>query len=353
LSQSIRFCTSSDGVRIAFAVDGTGPPVVRAAFYMNHLERDWDCGVWKPLLEELSSGRSLLRHDLRGFGLSDRDPETVSLDRWVGDLEAVVDAQGLERFPLFAMCHGGPIAIEYAVRHPERVTHLVLYGSYARGLMARGPTPRQLEEARVQAKMVQLGWGRDNEAFRQVWPTLFQPDSTLERMRSLADLQSDSAPAETALRLLRTSAQIDVTESAKRVACPTLILHSRHNAAAPFEEGRLLATLIPGARLVPLESRNHILTEDEPAWADFIRELRAFLPRRGLPGGGRELAALTPRERQILERIAQGLDNAQIAAHLALSEKTVRNHITRIFDKLSVENRPQAIVLAREHGFGR
>lgn len=333
-------------------MDGTGPPVVRAAFYMNHLERDWSCDIWRPLLEELSAGRSLLRHDLRGFGLSDHDPETVSLAKWVGDLEAVVDAQGLSRFALFAMCHGGPIAIEYAVRHPERVTHLVLYGSYARGLMARQPTHEQLEEARIQAKMVQLGWGRDNEAFRQVWPTLFQPDSTLERMRSLADLQSDSAPAETALKLLRTTARIDVTESAKRVACPTLILHSRQNLAAPFEEGRLLATLIPGAQLVPLDSRNHVLTEYEPAWADFTRALRGFLPRRVFGAGGGALDDLTPREREVLERIAQGLDNAQIAAHLDLSEKTVRNHITRIFDKLLVENRSQAIVLAREHGYG-
>lgn len=351
MAHQFRFSSASDGTRIAFTIDGAGPPIVRGGFYMNHLELDWQCGVWAPLLAELTRSHSLLRHDMRGFGLSDREVQVISLEAWVGDLEAVVDEAGLDRFPLVCMCHGSPIAIEYATRHPDRVSHLVLYGGYARGIMRRNPTPEQIEEARVQAKMVEMGWGRQNEAFRQVWPTLLQPDSTLERLRSLADLQSRAADAATALRLLRVASKIDVTESARRIACPTLILHARGDLATPFEEGRLLASLIPGARLVPLASRNHVLTAEEPAWQDFVRELRAFLPRGRSTRNA--FADLTARESEILERLAQGLDNAQIAAHLAMAEKTVRNHITRIFDKLGVENRPQAIVLARENGYGK
>lgn len=350
--QPIRFCHAADGVRIAWTLDGHGAPVVRGAFYLNHLELDWDCAVWQPLLQELTRDRALLRHDLRGFGLSDRDPPEVSLDAWVGDLEAVVDAAGLDRFPLVAMCHGGPIAIEYAARHPERVTRLVLLGAYARGLMKRGPTPAQIEEAKLQAQMVEHGWGRHNEAFRQVWPLLFQPDSTLERLRSLADLQCSSAPAAGALRMLRAGAKIDVTEAARRVRCPTLVMHARGSLVTPFEEARVLAGLIPQAELIALPSRNHVPTDDEPAWATVVEALRAFLPA-GRATGGAAFADLTPREAEVLERLAQGLDNMQIAAHLALSEKTVRNHVTRIFDKLAVENRPQAIVRARERGYGR
>lgn len=347
----IRFCTADDGVRIAFTVDGSGAPIVRGGFYMNHLELDGKCAVWAPLLAELTRGHALVRHDMRGFGLSDRDARDVSLAAWVRDLEAVVDSARLERFALFAMCHGGAAAVEYAARHPERVTHLVLYGAYARGFLKRHPTPAELDEARLQSALIEQGWGRQNDAFLQVWPTLFQPDSTLEKLRSLADLQCRSAPAANALAMLRASAKIDVTDAAQRITCPTLVMHSRRSLITPFEEARLLAALIPGATLVGFDSRNHVLADDEPAWTEFVHTLRAFLPAGAAPGP--PFAALTAREADVLEHLARGLDNAQIAAQLALSEKTVRNHITRIFDKLAVENRPQAIVRARERGYGR
>lgn len=349
----IRFCTADDGVSVAYAVDGSGAPIVRGGFYMNHLELDWDCAVWSPLLAELTRGRSLVRHDMRGFGLSDRDPQDVSLEAWVRDLEAVVASARLERFPLFAMCHGGAVAIEYAARHPERVSHLVLFGAYSRGFLKRDPTPEQMEEARLQSALIERGWGQRNEAFRQVWPTLFQPDSTLEKLRSLADLQQRSAPPANALRMLRASAKIDITEAARRIVCPTLVLHSRRSLITPFEEARRLAALIPGATLVGLDSRNHVLTDDEPAWDTFVRALHGFLPSGHAAPAGPPIAALTDRETAVLEHLARGLDNAQIAAHLGMAEKTVRNHITRIFDKLAVENRPQAIVRARERGYGR
>jgi pimeloyl-ACP methyl ester carboxylesterase/DNA-binding CsgD family transcriptional regulator len=356
MAQQIRFCTSSDGTRIGYTSDGTGMPLVRAAFYLNHLELDWECPVWRPYLHELSRTHALYRHDMRGFGLSDSDPAEQSLDAWVRDLEAVVDAAGLERFPLFGMCHGGAIAIEYAARHPDRVSQLVLFGAYARGSMKRARTPEDVERRELLLRTVELGWGQANEAFQQVWPTLLQPRSTLERLRSLADLQQQSSSSANAVRLLRAAGDIDITRSAPRVRCPTLVFHPREDRAAPFEEGRALARLIPGARLVTLNSANHALVDDEPAWQDFVEELRAFVP--GGPGAfwvlpeAGVLADLTAREAEVLERIAQGLDNAQIAAHLDLSEKTVRNHITHIFDKLSVENRGQAIVRAREAGLG-
>jgi pimeloyl-ACP methyl ester carboxylesterase/DNA-binding CsgD family transcriptional regulator len=353
MGQQIRFCTSRDGVRIAYSVDGAGPPLVRTAFYLNHLELDWQCPVWKPYLEEFSRHHTLVRHDMRGFGLSDRDVPSQSLEGWVADLEAVVDAAGFERFPLVGMCHGGAIAVEYAARHPERVSHLILLGAYARGRSKRALTPQQRETSELLVRMAEMGWGSDNEAFRNVWPTLFQPSGSLERLRSLADLQARSSTGVNAGCLLRASSDLDVSASAPRVQCPTLVLHSKHNRAAPFEEGRLLASLIPGAKLIPLESDNHVLTELEPAWHDFLAEFRRFLPvpQAARPGPA-VLSGFTARESEILERIAQGLDNAQIAAHLEMSEKTVRNHITRIFDKLGVENRGQAIVRAREAGLG-
>lgn len=353
MGQPIRFCASADGVRIAYTWDGAGPPLVRTAFYLNHLELDWRCPVWKPYLEELSSHHRLLRHDMRGFGLSDTEYPEQSMEAWVADLEAVVDAAGLERFPLVGMCHGGAIAVEYAARHPERVSHMVLYGAYARGRAKRALTTQDAEKCEMLIRLAEMGWGAENEAFRQVWPAIFQPSSTLERQRALAELQHKSSTAANVGKLLRATAQLDVRDAAPQVKCPTLVLHSVHNRAAPFEEGRLLAALIPGARLVALESDNHVLTEVEPAWAGFVEELRHFLPAEGAARGRvTALHGLTARETDILERIAQGLDNAQIAAHLDMAEKTVRNHITRIFDKLGVENRPQAIVRAREAGLG-
>jgi pimeloyl-ACP methyl ester carboxylesterase len=351
MGQRIRFCTSADGTRIAYAIDGSGPPLVRTAFYLSHLELDWQCLPWKRYLEEYTRHHTLVRHDLRGFGLSEREVAEQSLEVWVRDLESVVDAAGLDRFALIGMCHGGAMAIEYAARHPERVSRLVLYGAFARGREKRGPVDAEVSEMGL--RMVELGWGSYNHAFRQVWATIFQPTSTPERQQALAELQYQSSTGANAVRLLRASAQIDVRAAAAKVQCPTLVLHTTRNRALPFEEGRLLASLIPGARLVPLDSDNHLLTDVEAAWGEFWQELRTFLPAAGAARAhAGALHGLTARELDILERIARGLDNAQIAAQLEVAEKTVRNTITRIFDKLAVENRPQAIVRAREAGLG-
>ena len=348
--QKLRFCTSSDGVRLAYATVGKGPPLVKASNWLTHLEFDWQSPFWCHWVEELSRDHTYVRYDSRGCGLSDRDPGEVSFEVWVRDLEAVVDAAGLDRFPLLGVSQGGAIATAYAVRHPERVSHLVLYGAFPRGRLRRGAAPEQVEEALLYYKIAEIGWGTDNPAFRQVFASQFVPDGSRDLLRAFDELQRVSASAAHAVRHLKVSDQIDVTDIAPRVSCPTLVLHARNDARVSFEEGRLFAALIPGARFVPLESRDHVLLAGEPAWQRFVEELRAFLPSASPEAGA--FAELTARERELLEFLARGLDNHQIAAHLDLSEKTVRNMVSSILAKLEIESRSAAIVRARMAGFG-
>ena len=349
MKQQIRLCKTHDGVRVAYATTGRGPPLVKVSNWLSHLELDWDSPVWRHWLTELSRDRTLVRYDERGCGLSDWEVPQLSFEAWVSDLETVVDALKLETFPLLGISQGASIAIAYAVRHPERVSHLLIHGGYARGWLARDPTPQQRKEAEMMVELAQMGWGKENPAFRQFFTTQFIPEGTPEQHRWFNELERVSTSPRNAAQFFRIFNAIDVSDMAPRVRCPTLILHPDRDARVPFDEGRLMASLIPGARFVPLASRNHILLEAEPAWARWLDEVRAFLPRQGHADA---FAALTARERDLLELIAQGLDNAQIAARLGLSEKTVRNHITSIFAKLEVENRSQAIVRAREAGFG-
>jgi pimeloyl-ACP methyl ester carboxylesterase/DNA-binding CsgD family transcriptional regulator len=344
--QQIRFCKSFDGVRIAYATSGEGPALVRAPHWLTHLEHEWQSPIWQPWISELSRGRTLLRMDERGCGLSDRGVDTISFDAFVRDLEAVVDAAGLERFALLGHSQGGPISIEYTLRHPQRVTHLVLLGSYTRGWFVR--EPERAAEFEAQLKLVETGWGRDDPSYRQMFSSQFVPGATLEQLRHVSELQRMSSRAADAARIMRSFFNIDVSGSVPRISCPALVCHARGDKRIPFEAGRELAAAIPGARFVPLDSENHILLEQEPAFRRFLDEVRAFLP-----GERASFPDLTAREAEILDHIARGLDNAQIAAHLTLSEKTVRNHITHIFDKIGVQSRAQAIVRAREQGLGQ
>jgi pimeloyl-ACP methyl ester carboxylesterase/DNA-binding CsgD family transcriptional regulator len=355
MDQKIRFCTSADGVKLAYAISGEGPPLAMSASWLTHLEHQWRSLAWKPWLEAFSSQHTVLRYDSRGCGLSDREIGEVDFETWVRDFECVVEAAGFERFALLGTCQGGPIAMEYAARHPERVTHLVLYGTYARGRAKRTDRPNQVEKAKVLIDLTRLGWGRENHAFLQVWASQFQPGGTLEHLRSWSEQQQAATSAETAARLLRIGWEVDVTETARRIKCPVLVAHAEHDAVVPIEEGRTLAGLIPDCRFVQLASENHMPLADEPAWPRFLAEVRGFLsepPARAITRSGLALGDLTPRERSVLECIARGLDNAEIAASLKLSEKTVRNHITRVFDKIGVEHRYQAIVRARDAGLG-
>jgi pimeloyl-ACP methyl ester carboxylesterase/DNA-binding CsgD family transcriptional regulator len=353
MNQQIRFCQSYDATRIAYALTGEGPPLVRAPHWLTHLEYEWQSPIWKPWIEALSRSYQLLRMDERGCGLSDRDVADISFEAWVRDLEAVVDAAGLERFALLGHSQGGAIAVEYAVRHPERVTHIVLLGSFARGWMERDLAQRHIEELQAVLKLVEVGWGRDDPAYRQIFSSGFMPNASLEQLNSMSELQRVSASPECAVRIIQSLFHIDVREAASRIKCPTLVLHARGDRRVPFEEGRIFASLVPGARFVPLEGENHILMSNEPAYRQFFEELEAFIPRTAGSGKSGVFPQLTAREAEVLERVARGLDNAQIAADLGISEKTVRNNITHIFDKLGVPNRSQAIVLARDNGFGK
>jgi pimeloyl-ACP methyl ester carboxylesterase/DNA-binding SARP family transcriptional activator len=272
--QEIRFCTAPDGVRIAYATLGQGPPLLKTANWMSHLQYDWKSPLWRHMARELSHDFRLIRYDQRGNGLSDWAVQDISLAAWVADLAAVADAAGLTRFPLLGISQGCRVAIAYALEHPERVSHLILYGGSARGWKRRGGSTSA--RAGLQA-LIREGWGRDSPAFRQVFTTLFMPEASPEQVRWFNELQRVSSSAENALRVSEATADTDLTDRLGSVRVPTLVMHASHDAMVPFDEGRLLAAGIPGARFVALESHNHLLLDDEPAFARFLWEIRDFL----------------------------------------------------------------------------
>ena len=355
MDQDIRFCAANDGVKLAYAISGDGPPLVMSATWLTHLDYQWRSLAWRPWLDAFSGGHKLLRYDARGCGLSDRDTSDFSFDNWVSDFKSVIDASGLGRFDLLATCWGGPIAIAYAARYPERVNRLILYGTYALGRLRWTDRPKEIEKARVLLDLTRLGWGNDNHAFQQVWATAFQPGGTLDHLHSWCDQQRAATSAETAVRLLQIGWNADVREAARKVKCPVLILHPERDAVVPIDQGRQLASLIPDSRFIQIDTENHMPLADEPAWSRIVSEIDAFLkePRqKGARDAVLPLNKLTPRERAVLEAVASGLDNTEIAASLGLSAKTIRNHITRILAKIGVAHRYQAIVLARDAGLG-
>jgi pimeloyl-ACP methyl ester carboxylesterase/DNA-binding CsgD family transcriptional regulator len=355
MEQSIRFCTSADGVRLAYAVSGEGPPLVMAATWLTHLEHQWRSLAWRPWLDAFGRDYTLLRHDSRGCGLSDHDAPEVSFENWVTDLSCVIEAASFDRFAIVGTCWGGPIAVEYAARNPERVSHLILYGTYARGRLRRSNDPREVERSRALIKLMQHGWGQESHDLTRLWASAFQQEGGIEYQCSWAEQMAHATSGETAARLLQIGWDTDVQEAARKVKCPVLVVHPERDRVAPIEEGRRLASLIPGSRFITLDSDNHMPLPDEPEWPRLVTEIRKFLaePGRAVTNGTLPLDQLTPRERAVLEGIAGGLDNAEIADALGLSEKTVRNHITRVFDKIGVEHRYQAIVRARDAGLGK
>ncbi|HUR89454.1 MAG TPA: alpha/beta fold hydrolase [Ramlibacter sp.] len=353
MTAQIRFCTTADGVQLAWSIAGRGTPMVKAPNWLNHLELDVASPVWRAWMQRTMERHTLVRYDGRGCGLSDREVETISQSSLQLDLQTVVDAAKLDRFILYGASQGAAVAVEFAARNPGRVSHLVLYGGYLRGARKRG-TPRAAEEADAMLKLVELGWGRENSAFRQVFATQFIPDGTLAQLKAFDELQRRTVTAETAARLLSVLHEVDVAEYAARVQCPTLVMHSRGDARIPFEEGRKLAGAIPNAEFVPLDSQNHILLDHQSAWEQFFVELEDFLARHGA-GAATKMPALedlTPAESRVLDLVAAGMNNDRIAQHLEITPKTVRNHITHIFSKLGVDDRAAAIVLAREQGLG-
>jgi pimeloyl-ACP methyl ester carboxylesterase/DNA-binding CsgD family transcriptional regulator len=351
-TQRIRYLRTGDGVQLAWAEAGTGPMLIKAANWLTHLEYEWESPVWRHWIRFFSDHFRFIRHDERGCGMTDWNVGDLSFERWVEDLEALVgEVNPSEPFALLGISQGAAACIAYAVKHPERVSRLVLYGGYARGTYERGD-PDKARLYRALIDMTRLGWGKDNPAFRQVFTSRFIPGATDEQVGWFNELCRKTTSPEIAARLLDTRARINVVDLLSKVQTPTLILNSREDDVTPIAEGHILAAGIRGAQFVELDSKNHILLEGEPAWERFCREVLDFMGTKdSVSAEDPAFNSLTAREREVLALITEGLGNAEIAARLSISEKTVRNHVSNVFDKLGVWSRAQAMVFAHDHNF--
>jgi pimeloyl-ACP methyl ester carboxylesterase/DNA-binding CsgD family transcriptional regulator len=351
--QSIRYLRTADGVRLAWAEAGSGPTLVKAANWLTHLEYEWDSPVWRHWMHFLAGHYRFIRWDERGCGMTDWEVGDLAVATWRADLEAVVDAaRPADPVILLGISQGAAAAIAFAAAHPRRVSHLVLYGAYAQGVARRGDDAAE-RRYRAIIELAGYGWGSDNPTFRQVFTSRFIPGATDEQVRWFNELCAKTASAENAVRLLEARAMVDVTALLPAVRTPTLVLHARDDHVTPISQGRLLATAIAGAEFVELDSPNHILLAEEPAWERFREAVLEFtgVEPTAPAADSAPFAALSPREREVLALLSRGLANAEIAERLGISEKTVRNHLTHLFDKLGVWSRAQAIVFARDRGF--
>lgn len=348
MPQSIRFARTPDGVKLAWAVAGQGPTLIKASNWLTHLEYDWDSPVWRHWIQFLADHFQLVRYDERGCGMSDWHAKDVTFPRWMDDFDTIVAAaRPATPFVVLGMSQGGAAAISYATRFPENVSKLVLYGAYARGWNGR-ENAEAAQRYRAIVDLTRLGWGQNNPVYRQLFTSRFVPHATPEQVDWFNELCRRTTTPEVATQLLMARGEVDIRELLPQVSVPTLVLHASDDEVVPLSEGRLLASTIPGAEFVQLESRNHILLDGEPAWKRFKSEVLAFTGREARQAEDPVFATLSPREREILQCVARGCTNAQIGAELFISEKTVRNHVTKIFDKLGVRTRAQAIVLAKD-----
>jgi pimeloyl-ACP methyl ester carboxylesterase/DNA-binding CsgD family transcriptional regulator len=352
LRQHVRYLSASDGTRLAWAESGAGPLVVKAANWLTHLEYEWESPLWRHWIQFFSAHSRFVRYDERGCGMSDWKAGPLSLDQWAADLESVIDAARPDGpVTLLGISQGAATCIRYAIQHPERVGRMILYGGYARGALRRGT--RATEQAyQAMVDLARVAWGKDNPTFRQVFTSRFIPGGSPEQLQWFNDLCLKTTSGEIVASLFEARALVDVSTSLGLVRAPTLVLHARDDEVIPVAEGRILAGGIPGAEFVELDSRNHILLEHEPAWRRFREAVLAF-QQPGDTGSDSVFAALSARERQVLALMADGLSNADIAERLTISEKTVRNHASNLFDKLGVWSRAQAIVFAHDRGFCR
>lgn len=343
--QQIKFCHAPDGVRIAYAVHGRGPALLISTCWLSHLQFDWQSPVWRHFLTELGHCATVIRFDERGHGLSDWNVADHGFEARVGDLEAVADAAGFATFALMGMAQGGPVSIAYAVRHPERVTRMLFYGSFSNAARLMTKEDRQVDDAFE--PMITAGWARPDSTFRRVFTSLMIPGATEEQMTWVDDLQRMATSASTAVIARQQRRETDVDALLSQVRVPTLVLHSTGDRMNKFEFGRELASGIPGARLVALPSNNHIVLSDEPAWAIFIDEVRRFLESDPVPSTVepvREL--LSRRELQVLQLVAQGRDNDLVAAALHLSVRTVERHLQNIYAKLGLQGHSARVAAA-------
>lgn len=343
-SAEIRFARVASGASIAWARHGKGPVLVRVAHWMTHVEHDLQSPIWRPWLERLGRDLEVVRYDERGCGLSSSDEVPLGLDAATEELAAVVDARAAPQVALLGQSGAAAAAIAYAVRHPERVSHLVLLGGYLAGLLHQSPSASALAFHDTSLRLVELGWGRQDPAVQQFFTTRFIPDASPAEAQALNEQQRLSCGSQRAAQIMRARAMLDVRELAPLVRCPTLVFHATGDQIVPIERGRDLAEAIPGARFVALPTRNHIPLAADAGFEHFCQAISDFLrPAPAAP-------ALTPRERALAVLVAQGLDNRQIAARLGLADKTVRNALSALYTKLAVEGRPQAVVRARELG---
>lgn len=349
-SQSIRFATAPDGVRLAWTVTGAGPPLVRAATWLTHLEYDWESPAWRHWLAFFSGHFRTIRYDERGNGLSQHDARDLSPACWETDLATVIGAARPETpFTLIGISQGAAPAIAYAARHPENVERLIIYGGYTRGWKTRND-PELEKRWQAIIDLTEIGWGKPDPTFRRLYTAQFLPEGSEAQRSWMDDLCRRTTSPANAAELMRSRGQVDVSDALTRVQVPTLVVHAKNDEVVGFGEGLKIASGIPGAEFVQLDSRNHILLEDEPAWTRFQQVMLEFTGRDSA-GEADVFSTLSERERAILAKLSQGLSNADIGEALFISEKTVRNHITRIYAKLGVNSRAQAIVLARDGGF--
>lgn len=345
IRQEIRFCTGADGVQLALALYGKGPPLLKAATWLTHVENEPVSAHTRQWIEEFEPHYTFITYDTRGCGLSQRRVDRVTLDAWVDDLEAVVAELGLKRFPLLGLSSGAAIAVAYAARHPEQVSQLILFGGYATSYFTtRNDDPRIRDEAETLLKVAQLGWGQGDPAFRQVFVSKFMPHASAAQQQEFDDFQRLTATPEMAVQCLRAMFNIDVKAQARQVRCPTLVFHARGDRLIYFEQGRKLAGLIPGARLVPVDSDNHVPFVGEPAWPAITAEIRAFL------GTPEPLGQLTPRQSETLRHVAAGKTDKEIARELQLSPRTVEMHVAGAIKALGCATRAEAVHRATAAG---
>lgn len=352
MQQSIRYLKTRDNVELAWAAMGKGPPLIKAANWLTHLQYDLESPVWRHWIRFFAEHFRFVRHDERGCGMTQWQVHDVSMPRWIDDLEAVAAAAVPEGpMTLFGVSQGAATCIGYAVRHPERVSHLILYGGYATGWAKRGD-PEGLRHYRAIVDLINLGWGSDNAAFRQVFTSRFAPDASPEQIEWFNELCRRTTTPEVATHLMLARSEVDVRDLLSQVRVPTLVIHASGDEVTPIGSGRELAAGIPNAEFVQLESRNHVLLEHEPAWSRF-KEVVLEFTGHGAPASDNDsiFATLSDRERDVLTGLVAGQSNSEIAVHLHISDKTVRNMLTKIFDKLQVKSRTQAIVFARDRGF--
>ena len=355
-NQRIAFTLSADETQIAYALSGEGPPIVKAGTWLTHIQHDWDSPIWSHWFRLMSQKHTLVRYDPRGCGLSQRETADISLERWVDDLEAVVDKLDLATFPLFGGSQGAAVAILYCLRHPERVSQLVLYAPLVTG-WSGSQNPKALRWSAME-NLVESGWGEENLAFSSMFSQLFIPGATPENVRWYANIQQKSTSKNSAKRIMKAMSEIRLFSRLEELNVPTLVVQVAGDQAISADSAKGIAAKIRNCQFESIDSDNDILLEDEPGWSEFSQVFQRHFPGIGELNSSweekvldidasKKLALLSKRELEVLSKLALGLSNRDIAEQLFISEKTVRNHLSTIFSKLDVSSRSQALLLAQ------